>query len=206
MEGVDVNAHSGKNAGLLVALVFLLRPSLAAAHLVTTGMGPVYDGIGHLLLTPEDFVPMLALALYAGLRGAVSGRRVMFMLPLAWFAGGLAGSTIGSSLQFPIPAISCLVLGALVAADLRMQDNAVVILAICLGLVHGFFNGAAMRDGAGTLGLLGIMSIVFIAVALTSAFVISLRRPWMRMAIRVAGSWICASGLLMLGWMVRGRM
>lgn len=201
-----MNPQSIKNTALLVTIASLLCPSTAAAHLVTTGMGPVYDGIGHLLLTPEDLVPVIALAFYAGLRGAVSGRRAMFLLPLAWFVGGLAGSTIGGSLQFPLPAISFLVLGALVAADLRMQDNAVAILAICLGLVHGFFNGIALRDGAGTLGLLGIMSIVFISVALASAFVVSLRRPWMRIAIRVAGSWICASGLLMFGWMVRGQM
>ena len=201
-----MNAQSRKNTALLVTIASLFCPSTAAAHLVTTGMGPVYDGIGHLLLTPEDLVPVLALALYAGLRGAVSGRRAMFLLPLAWFAGGLAGSTIGGSLQFPLPAISFLVLGSLVAADLRMQDNAVAILAICLGLVHGFSNGVALRDGAGTLGLIGIMSIVFISVALASAFVVSLRRPWMRIAIRVAGSWICASGLLMLGWMVKGHI
>lgn len=187
----------------MLVFVVLAWPSRAAAHLVTTGMGPVYDGIGHLLMTPEDFVPMLALALYAGLRGAVSGRRAMFLLPLAWFAGGLAGSTIGGSPPFPVPAISFLALGALVAADLRMQDNAVAVLAVCLGLVHGFLNGAALREGAGTLGLLGITSIVFIAVALASALVVSLRRPWMRIAIRVAGSWICASGLLMLGWSLR---
>ena len=201
-----MNAQSRKNTALLVTIASLFCPSTAAAHLVTTGMGPVYDGIGHLLLTPEDLVPVLALALYAGLRGAVSGRRAMFLLPLAWFAGGLAGSTGGGSLQFPLPAISFLVLGALVAADLRMQDNAVAILAICLGLVHGFSNGVALRDGAGTLGLIGIMSIVFISVALASASVVSLRRPWMRIAIRVAGSWICASGLLMLGWMVKGHI
>ncbi|MGD0887230.1 MAG: hypothetical protein ABSA46_20490 [Thermodesulfovibrionales bacterium] len=63
-----------------------------------------------------------------------------------------------------------------------------------------------LREGAGALRPLGIMSIVFISVALASAFVVSLRRPWMRIAIRVAGSWICASGLLMLDWMAKGHM
>ena len=206
MEGADVTVHSGKNTGLLVAIASLFCPSHAAAHLVTTGMGPVYDGIGHFVLTPEDLVPVLALALYAGLRGAVSGRRAMFLFPLAWFAGGLAGLTIGVDPLFPMSAISFIILGMLVAADLRMQDKTVAMLMVCLGLVHGFLNGAALREGAGTLGLLGIMAIIFISVALASAFVVSLRRPWMRIAIRVAGSWICASGLLMLGWMVRGQM
>ena len=88
-------------------------------------MGPVYDGIGHLLLTPEDLVPVLAIALYAGLRGAVAGRRTMFLLPLAWFVGGLAGSAVNAATSIPIPAISFLILGGLVAADLCMPAAAV---------------------------------------------------------------------------------
>ena len=67
---------------ILAAAVAL--PSPALAHLVTTGMGPVYDGIGHLLLTPEDLVPVLALSCYCGLRGARAGRWAMFLLPAAW--------------------------------------------------------------------------------------------------------------------------
>ena len=85
MDGTGmIGGHKREFAGVLGGLALLLSPSRAAAHLVTTGMGPVYDGIGHLLLTPEDLVPVLALALYAGLRGAVAGRRAMFLLPVAW--------------------------------------------------------------------------------------------------------------------------
>jgi hydrogenase/urease accessory protein HupE len=182
----------------------LLRPSDAAAHLVTTGMGPVYDGIGHLLLTPEDLVPVLALALYAGLRGAAQGRRAMFLLPVAWLVGGLVGLRVTVATAFPVPAVSFLILGALVAADLRLPANGVAVLAVVLGLVHGVLNGAALRQGAGGLGLLGIMAALFVLVTLASAFVVSLERPWARIAVRVAGSWVAASGLLLLGWAFRG--
>jgi hypothetical protein len=44
---------------------------------------------------------------------------------------------------------------------------------------------------------------VFVLVALTAALVVQLRAHWARIAVRVAGSWIAASGLLMLGWAVR---
>ena len=187
----------------MMVFVVLAWPSRAAAHLVTTGMGPVYDGIGHLLLTPEDLVPVLALAIYAGMWGADAGRRTMFLLPLAWFAGGLAGLTTGVDPLFPMSAISFIILGVLVAADLRMQDKTVAMLTVCLGLVHGFLNGAAMREGAGTLGLLGIMTMLFVLVTLASALVVSLKKPWTRIAVRVAGSWIAAIGLLMFGWAIR---
>ena len=70
---------------LIVAIGLLFYPSCASAHLVTTGLGPVYDGIGHLVMTPEDLIPALTIALFAGLRGAAPGRRAFFVLPLAWF-------------------------------------------------------------------------------------------------------------------------
>ena len=180
-------------------------PSRSCAHLVSTGMGPVYDGIGHLLLTPEDLVPVLAFALYAGLRGAASGRRALFLLPAAWLAGGLAGLLVNGLPSFPIAIVSFLLLGALIAADLRAADSAVAALAIVLGVVHGALNGAALKEGAGALGLIGIMAMLFVLVALASAFVVSLERPWTRIVIRVAGSWIFASGLLMLGWTLKGQ-
>ena len=192
-------------AMLIVGVASVCSPSDAAAHLVTTGMGPVYDGIGHLLLTPEDLIPVLALALYAGLRGVISGRRAMFLLPLAWFVGGIAGSTFVAVPSVPLPVISFLLLGSLVAADLRMPDNVVAAFAVCLGLFHGFFNGAALKDGAGALGLLGIGLMIFVFIALLSAFVVSLQKPWARIAVRVAGSWIFACGILMLGWMIKGK-
>lgn len=196
-------SRPSRRVAIVTGIVALCCPTPAAAHLVTTGMGPVYDGIGHLLLTPEDLVPVLALALYAGLRGAAAGRRAMFLLPVAWFAGGIAGCTVGGAPSLPLPALSFLVLGGLVAADLRIPPVAVTGLAIALGLVHGFLNGAALKGGAETRGLLGIMAMLFVLFTLSSAFVVSLRRPWARIVVRVAGSWIAAIGLLMLGWALR---
>ena len=189
------------------AVALSLASSLASraeAHLVTTGLGPVYDGIGHLLLTPEDLVPILALALYAGLKGARAGRLALFVLPAAWVLGGLLGLRAGAASTAPVPALSFILLGVLVAADLKLPDGAVAVLACGLGLVHGFLNGPALAgSGPGALGLLGIAAVAFVLVALASALVVSLKTPWTRIAVRVAGSWIAAIGLLVLGWALR---
>lgn len=183
----------------------LLNPSDAAAHLVTTGMGPVYDGVGHLLLTPEDLVPALSVALYAGLRGTWPGRRALFFLPLAWFLGGVIGLFVGGQQVVPIPALSFLILGVLIAADLRLPANWFTVLIVLVGLIHGFFNGLALKDGPGGLGLFGIMAALFVLVALVSAFVVSMKPPWTRIVVRVAGSWVAAIGMLMIGWFMRGQ-
>jgi hypothetical protein len=50
------------------------------------------------------------------------------------------------------------------------------------------------------------MSALFVLVALVSAFVVSLKPPWTRIVVRVAGSWVAAMGLLMVGWFFRGQM
>jgi len=190
---------------LIAAFGLLFCPSYAAAHLVTTGMGPVYDGIGHLLLTPEDLVPALAVALYAGLRGREQGRRALFFFPLAWLLGGFAGLFAGNMPAFPLSSISFLLLGVLIASDLRLPNHAFTVLAVVIGVMHGFFNGIALKAGPAGLGLLGIMSTLFVLVAIVSAFVISLKPPWTRIVVRVAGSWVAAMGLLMIGWFFRGQ-
>ena len=186
------------------AVMVFLMPDIAAAHLVTTGMGPVYDGIGHLLLTPEDLIPVIAVALYVGLRGKTPGRRALFFFPLAWLAGGFAGLIVNSTPIIPLPMLSFLLLGALIAADLRLPDNIISTLVITVGITHGFYNGIAMEGGPGISGLLGITATLFVLVAIASAFVISLQAAWTRIAVRVTGSWIAAVGLLMLGWLVKG--
>ena len=178
----------------------------ADAHLNATGMGPIYDGLMHFLTSPEDLVPALALALLAGLRGSLYGRRAMFTLPAAWLLGSLIGlpaatantGTLGASLWF-------LLLGGLVVVDARLSLRSMTALCGLLGLVHGYLNGTGMGlSGPTIVAALGLAAAVFVLVVLVAALVVQLRAKWAQIAVRVGGSWIAASGLLMLGWHIRG--
>ena len=172
---------------------------------MNTGLGPFYDGVSHFALTPEDLLPALALALLAGQRGSRAGRLVLFALPGAWLAGGFLGlalPTLGSATA--LTTVSLLALGGLVSADARLRPEWVTGLALVVGLLHGYLNGSAMSQAKlGALGLAGIVAALFVLVALASALVVALRAPWARIAVRVAGSWIVAIGLLLLGWTLR---
>jgi urease accessory protein len=187
-------------------LVVALACGSVEAHLDATGMGPIYDGLMHFVTSPEDVVAVLALALLAGLRGATYGRRAMFTLTAAWLLGslfGLSASTsgtgmLGTSLWF-------LVLGGLVVVDARLSLRAMAALAALIGLVHGYFNGTGMGISAPAIvAVIGVAVAVFVCIVLVAALVVGLRTHWARIAVRVGGSWIAASGLLMLGWSVRG--
>jgi len=169
-------------------------------------MGPIYDGAMHLLTSPEDLVPVIALSLLAGLRGAAYGRRASFVLPVAWLLGSLvglpasatSGSVILSSAWF-------LLLGGLVVADARLSLPVLTSVAALFGLVHGYLNGTGMGHSSfAVVTVLGLASALFVLIVLAAALVVQLRAHWARIAVRVAGSWIVASGLLMLGWSFRG--
>lgn len=192
-----------------IVFVLVVWPQPAEAHLNSTGMGPLYDGLLHFLQSPEDVVPVLALALFAGLRGADHGRRALFVLPGAWLLGGLTGLASSSSENWNsiLPVISFLLLGGIVAVDAKLSLVATTVIAALFGLGHGYLNGAGMGQPAvGALALLGLVFMVFVLVAVCAASVVELRWPWTRIAVRVVGSWIVASGLLMLGWNLHGKL
>lgn len=188
-----------------VAITVALCPAPARAHLNTTGMGPIYDGVMHFVTSPEDLVPVLALALLAGLRGAGYGRRALFVLPGAWLVGGLLGVTAAAaSGSAVLSSLWFLLLGGLIAADAKPSLSVATVLAALLGLSHGYLNGTGMgASGAAAVALLGLTFAVFVLVAAAAAFVVQLRAEWARIAVRVAGSWIAACGLLLLGWAAR---
>ena len=191
----------------VAVLAVMACPALAEAHLNSSGMGPVYDGVVHFVTSPEDMAPVLALALLAGLRGADHGRRALFVLPVAWLLGGLLGTTASATSGGVLSsAIGVLFLGGLLATDAKLSLGVTTVLAGLLGLSRGYLNGSGMGHfGVAVPALLGLASVVFVLVALAAAVAASLRAQWARIAVRVAGSWIAASGLLMLGWAVRAR-
>ena len=117
---------------LWLSLLLVTAVPSAHAHLMNTGLGPFYDGLTHVFVTPEDLLPVIALGLFAGLCGPQSGRAVLFILPVAWVAGALAGATSDMPLTLPVTtAIVTIAFGVLVAADRPLPLRLVVALRGC---------------------------------------------------------------------------
>ena len=188
---------------VLVALTVAFTAP-AHAHLVDTGFGAFYDGIAHLAVTPTDLLVVVALALFAGQRGTRTARAVIFALPLAWWIGGLTGARWPVMTALPLlTTLSFALAGALVALNARICEIGVIVFTIITGLLHGLMNGATMASGgASGLALSGAVSAIFFLTTVLSAEVTALPAGWPGIAVRVAGSWIAATGLLMLGWLV----
>lgn len=194
--------------GLGAACALLLAPQVAEAHLVVTGMGPLYDGITHFALSPEDSLPVIALAFYAGLQGPLHTRTLLGVLPAAWIAGGLLIAATGIAPQ-PVlaPAATAMLLlgvGILLASNFGLPSWACALVALALGVLRGGADavGVAM-SGSTAIDLLGMAASVFTLFALAASVTLPLKRFWMIVAARVSGSWLAAVGLLLAGWVIR---
>ena len=191
----------------LLALIAVVLPSAAEAHLVATGMGPIYDGISHFGLSPEDFLPVIALAFYAGLRGARDARLGLAAITAAWLVGGavaLAGASFPAVLLPALTAVLFLSIGGLLAANPGFPSVVAPLLATVLGVVRGLADLAGVEASpAHVLTLVGMAAAVFVVFALAASVTLPLERLWMIVAARVSGSWLAATGLLLAGWIMR---
>ncbi|MGH9369608.1 MAG: hypothetical protein ACRD3M_18295, partial [Thermoanaerobaculia bacterium] len=94
--------------------------------------------------------------------------------------------------------------GVLLAWDREIPPAGVAAAAALVGLWAGLWNGRAMAEaGAGAPGTIGAAASALLIATLAAALAASLRTGWTRIAIRVAGSWIAALGILALGWNLR---
>lgn len=184
-----------------------LAPSVAQGHLVVTGMGPVYDGISHFALSPEDALPVAALGLYAGLQGPARSRWGLAALPLGWLAGGLAamGAAGPPPLVLDVATVAVFVfVGGALALNRNLEPRFGAAAAATVGLVRGLADlGGASLGGAYTLTLTGMAASAFALFAIAASLTLPLERPWMVMVARVSGSWVAALGLLLAGWLLR---
>jgi len=190
---------------LTLAITLIAAPP-AHAHLMNTGFGPFNDGLTHLFVTPEDLLPVIAIALMAGLRGPRFGRAVLLALPVAWLAGTAAGFLLAAPIKLPVAeTIVTIALGVLLATESPLPFAFVTCLAILLGLLHGILNASELPKTSlsSLISAAGVAVALFGAVSLLAGQAASMRVRWARVAVRVAGSWIMAIGLLMLGWAMR---
>jgi len=186
----------------------LVLPRLAEAHLVTSGLGPYYDGALHLLMSPGDMLGLLAVGLLAGRQGAKAGRLTVITLSVTWWLAGLVGLGLPNIPSLAaIGTVSFLVIGLLVASDVKLSPVVIAAIAAAYGLLHGFINGTALAAAGAELSTLtGIALAVLCLAVLTAAAVVPLTALWARVAVRVVGSWIAAVGMLMIGWTLQGAV
>lgn len=198
--------RGGTGVFLAVLLAIVALPRTAQAHLVTSGGGPFFDGWVHFCVSPDDFLTVVALALFSGLAGKPAARGLVLTLPVAWLLGTLVGlqATSLSDFEYRFAGVSMLGAGLLLGVNCKLPTWGLLVIAVLIGTWHGFLNGLAIADtGTSGLAAVGIAVAASMAALLLSALATSLAISWQQIALRVFGSWVAAIGLLALAWEFR---
>jgi urease accessory protein len=175
----------------------------AYAHSLSNRFGDFYGGILHPLTALEHVLPFLALGLLAGQQGARAARWLLLVFPLGLLLGSAFAAVAPAGFWLtPLNHLSFVVLGLLLAAAWRIPLALLLALGALIGLSHGYENGRDITTG-GALPLFvpGVALVGFVITALASAATLALtaRADWPRVAVRIAGSWIAAIGIMMIG-------
>ena len=127
----------------LTVLALFAQPVFA--HTSGHATGGFGFGFAHPLLGADHLVAMLAVGMWAlCLRG-----RAVWVLPLTFIGAMLVGIQVGlasgaAPLVEPMIATSLLVLGLLIALQLRFAASAAMALVAVFGIVHGHAHGTEM--------------------------------------------------------------
>jgi hydrogenase/urease accessory protein HupE len=195
----------------MVCPPFLLLPigpafgPLTLGHLTPTGLGPWGDGMAQLLLQPTEGLLPIALVLLAAQSGRSVCDRLPLLLPVAWLVGGLIGLGLPGEHSFRLATTVLLLLaGLVVILGWRLPQRILVPLITGFSLVGAVAAGSSMAGHPGALAsLLGETVALAVLVFVLAQALAPPHPPWLAIVLRVAGSWISATALLMLAWLLR---
>ena len=129
----------------LAALVILLAPEGAYAHVILGEQGGFGSGFAHPLTGPDHFLAMFAVGLWSAQMGGSSVWRLPVIFPMIMVIGGILGMS-----GLPLPAIeigialSILALGGAIVLAWRPAEWIAIILIAYFALCHGYAHGVEL--------------------------------------------------------------
>src|SRR5215475_9880250 len=137
----------------IVAAALLASVGAADAHIVASRLGDLYAGALHPLSDLQDLILWIALGVLAGSLGPTKGRWLVLVFPLGLLAGLALGHSFGGISAGPAAdAGMMIVLGLLLAAEMRIPTAFLCAIAFALALMRGVANAGGV--GPQTDGLL----------------------------------------------------
>lgn len=190
--------HPWRLASIAIA-VLALTPGTAFAH-EFPGAGDFYGGMLHAVTSLDMLLAMGVLGILAGQQGRDAALGALGTFPLAVLIGAGVGAAGLGPRDVTLPLVIAMVaIGLLVAAGRTLPSGTVLVLAIVLGLLVGAGNAAEMGPHTVALRFVpGVALAGLLLVAWLIGFVRWLSAPWTRIAVRVGGSWIAATGIMVL--------
>jgi urease accessory protein len=188
-----------------VAGALLLLPGAALAHSPIPGIGGFYNGLLHPLVVPAHLLALVGLGLWLGQQALPGIERALLSFSLLLLTGlVLAAFAAPGGGQTSLLLACALGLGLLVAAAWPLPRYATAAIAGLVGLLIGLDSAP---EAAATRTRLIILAGVGVGVHLLLLNVVALtsyaQKPWLKVGVRVLGSWSAASALMVLALALR---
>jgi hydrogenase/urease accessory protein HupE len=179
----------------------LVVPDLAFAHTPIKGANSFYNGALHPVVVPSHLLLLVALGLFFGQRRLediepalkFSLAAVVLGLGASWY------SLAGAAFEIVILVIATII-GLLIAASPRIPIYWYAIIGAAAGFSLGLDSAQEALSGKEKfIGLFGsACGIYFFSIYPIAFSIYCSKKSWLQIGVRILGSWIAASALLVL--------
>lgn len=184
----------------VVCLLVLVVPEASLAHTPIQGIGNFYNGLLHPVLVPAHLLLLVAVGLFFGQQGSKAIQPAVGVFAFATVAGLTAAwfSITGETETF------ILVLSAVIGLVIAMAPKVALLWYGVIALLAGFLLGIdsaqeALSGKDKLVTLFGSGVAIYLLVLYPMALAIySNNKAWQKIGIRIVGSWVAASSLLVL--------
>jgi hydrogenase/urease accessory protein HupE len=189
-----------------VAFALLICPSSAEAHTSVPGLNDFSAGLLHPVTTPPHLLILLGLGFLAAQHA-----RSNLKLPLIFFAAAGAAALAFTTTRLihgvnqPVLLTVALCLGVLVALDRRLPTLVLIALSAIAATLIGLDSVVETGSLATVIKTQIGTWVALVLVVFDIAFYVSrgAQRQWVKVGVRVLGSWIIAVSLLVLAFSLR---
>jgi urease accessory protein len=184
-------------AWILVGAVLLSMADEAAAHPVF-GITGVRGGLLHPLVVPSHVMAAIASAILIGRQPLGRAMVAVYALGLVAGLGAIAAAYVPALAEEALLVLAA-VAGLLVAWGRPLPWPVLAVLTIATGLAHGLDSPPeAISVAEANLTLIGTALNGTAFLALVAWLASRLRYDWQRIGMRIVGSWISASAIMVL--------
>jgi hydrogenase/urease accessory protein HupE len=186
----------------------LFAPEVAIAHVPFEGFHNFYNGLLHPVFVPAHVMLLIAIGLLFGQRGLHDTQMALVLFWVSAFIGIVAAWFSLSEQAEVFVLVNAAIISLLVAASLRLPLHFYSLI----GIVAGFSLGLDSSQDS-LLGSDKLIALVGsgIGIAFFSLYPIIFakywnKKSWQRIGLRIIGSWVAASSLLVLALSLSSKM
>ena len=183
-----------------VCLSLLVLPEASLAHSPIQGIGDFYNGLLHPVLVPAHLLLLVAVGIFIGQQGQKVIEPALGIFAFATVAG-LTAAWFSDANEIEA---FILALSAAIGLVIAIAPKVALLWCGIIALLAGFFLGidSAQEELAGKEKLVTLfgsgVAICFLVLYPMALANYLNKKAWQKIGIRVLGSWIAASSLLVL--------